>query len=239
MAQKDEQSIIKQIQAILAKAASTDSLEERDSFILGAQKLLQKYNLDMSHVTTTIDDKGNTISEDSLDFKERWETELMDAIARNNFCKVIWWDKLNRLNVVGKPGNIAVVVYLYKFYHMTLLELSIKSYLQMCKERCNGLEPSKKVKKNYIYEYLIGGCQGIGAKLRKQKQEAKENGEMAALMVLNDGAVDEYFEQKYPKCKEAKAISVSVKSAAWSNGYSDGSNINTYNAVTSGAKQIG
>jgi hypothetical protein len=232
------ENILLKIQKLLAKAASTDSLEESESLVLKAQALLQEYNLDMLQVEN-LELKEEGIREDSAGYQYEWERLLVNRIAINNFCKTMSFPSENKINVIGKSNNISVVIYLYKFFHQRLLELSIKSYIEMCKERCNGLEPSKAVKKNYLKEYLIGGVNGIGSKMEEQKYNAqKESSNLTSLMIINDKKVEEYYKSAYPHTRQMRSVRITANSTAYSKGFNDGKNINTYNAVTSGAKQL-
>lgn len=229
------ENILSKIQKLLAKAASTDSIHERESLLLKAQELLQEYNLDMSQVEN-LEAKQEGIQEDQAQYQDEWERLLINRIAVNNFCKTMSFPSDKKINIIGKSNNIGVVIYLYKFFHHSLLELSMKAYIEMCNEKLEGMQPSKKIKAGFLKEYLIGGVDGISYKMAQQKASAASN--IQAIMVINDKKVEEYFKIAYPKTTQMKSVKIAAHSNAYGKGYEAGKNINTYNAVTSGAKQL-
>lgn len=232
----ENESIIKKIQKLLAKASSTDSIHEREALLLKAQELLLEYNLDASHLDLKVE---VGILEEQLNYYDDWESTLLRVIAKNNFCRTVRqpWNK--KINVIGKSNNISVCIYLHKFFNSTLLELSIKSYMKMCDERLGGQDPSKAQKNKYLNEYLLDGVHGIAYKMRMQKEEAMNNAKVSDLILINDTDVQKYVDEKYPNLRKSRGGSYNPMGSGYSNGFNDGSNIKTGNSrVTSGVKQI-
>lgn len=230
------ENILSKIQKLLAKAASTDSIHEREALLLKAQELLLEYNLDMSQVETLSGHED--IREESTFYSELWETNLLHCIAVNNFCETMRFTSSKKINVMGKPSNIAVVIYLYKFFHRSLIELGMKAYLKMCEERCNGLEPSKKIKDKYLLDYMLGGVQGINQRMKEQKEESSKDAGVYGIMVISDKKLEEYSYAKYPNQRKGRGLRLNTHSTGYCDGYRDGHGITSYNAVTSGAKQL-
>jgi hypothetical protein len=246
----NETSILKKIKALMDKAASTDSIAEKESFMLGAQKLLQKYNLDMSEVQTFQSD-DRKVMEDIISYSDDWERNLMSAIARNNFCRILLNTYDLQIIVIGKTDNVGVCIYIFNFFRSALLELSVKAYLGFLESLNDGLKkkvkiPEKKLnalKEKYIHDYLYGGVDGVKDKLELQKKTAEiENANLRGLMVTNEREISVYVDEKYGRFlgRARQSNKGNQSSGAYSQGRKDGFGISQGNtALNSGTKRIG
>lgn len=235
------ESLLKKIKALIDKANSTDSLPEREAFMLGAQRLLQQHNLDIIHVEN-FGAKDISVKEDSFKYSDKWETSLLHVIAINNFCQSVSDPSIKYVNVIGSAGNIQVVIYLYQFFRNTLLELSIKSYDSMLQDMKNqhGIDVKKipgykDQQKQYLSDYMIGGVHGISAKMSEQKDtEMRNNSNLQALVRVHDSAVEDYMKDKYPNLRKGRSVAVNTKGSGYNNGYRDGHGISPNSAINGG-----
>lgn len=240
----ENEKITIKIKKLIDKANGTDSLQEAETFMLAAQRLLQQYNLDMSKVmSTTTEDRK--VREDVTNWEDDWQWKLMSVIARNNFCTTIINTRAKTCKVVGTPNNIEVAEYLFSFFSNRLTQLSIKAYDESIKEKKRIIESlggkmSKKNKteferldKAFILDYLAGGVVGIETKMDDQKYEAmRTSSELKGLMVVNDDAVAKYVQANYPNLGYLRERNVQ-RTGAYGRGVADGKNISVNAGVGS------
>jgi len=245
------EGIMKKIKALMDKANSTDSLPEKEAFMLGAQRLLAEYNLEYSEVIRIGED--GVVKEDEILYSEKWEQKLMGVICSNNFCKCIG-NGYNKLFIIGKPANIAVCIYLFKFYSNALVSESMSHYTRYCADELIKFMSKKSSKKKdmseldnileglkdkFLHEFMIGGCQGISDKMYDQKQDQmRNNTNFNTLVRVNDSDVETYVKKHFPNLTSARGLSANKHGSGYASGYKVGKDIDSYSAVTSGAKQI-
>lgn len=235
-----KESLIKKIKALLDKANSTDSLPEKEAFMLGVQRLLQQHNIDIRKIEN-IETDDFSVKEDSLIYSDLWEAKLVHVIAVNNFCQTVRNVSDKKVNVIGRKENIEVVITMFQFFANSLLQLSVNSYNKMIEDAKKeyGIDvkkvPGHKEKMNmYLSDYMIGGVDGINAKMREQKQEEiRKNEKYNAVLRINDSAVQEYVSKKYPNLRKGKAMKRNDKSNGYNNGYKDGKSLSPHSNINS------
>jgi hypothetical protein len=241
-----KEGIMKKIKALMDKANSTDSLAEKEAFMLGAQRLLADYNIEVSEVIR-IGESGS-VKEDAISYSEMWEKKLMHYICLNNFCRSIS-DK-SYINIIGKPGNIEVCIYLFKFFSSALATESMHHYNRYCAEEIKKFLSKKKnkgkfedvdkflegSKVDFVQDFMIGGCEGILNKMLSQKKaQMDSNTNFTALVRVNDDEVDAYVKKHYPYLTSSRGQRTNNNSSGYAAGYIVGSGINQHKAV--GTKQ--
>lgn len=234
------QSIIEKIQKLIAKAQGTDSPQEAETFMLHAQKLMQEYNLEMSHVEKS----GSTdkrITEEIFGYTMRWEATLMDIIARNNFCKSM--NNSSQIYIFGRPENVNVSHYLFNFFKSKMMELGMASFASHFKERLElvKLLSAKKIEKmkvdfekKYMNDYMLGAIDGIEERMDEQAREASRNNSgMAGLVLSSEEEIMAYIRSKYKISygRYDSGPSGSRSGFGYENGVKDGKSISASKAI--------
>ncbi len=218
--------IIETIKKLIEKAQKTDSIQESETFMLKAQELLAKYNLDMSHVERLEIEEG--ITEAIQKFEEQWERDLMTGIGANNFCKVYGCPE--GLRIIGNASNIEVTLFLYSFFRTRLSELSIPAYFRFLGEKSDllgfKLEPTKKFKNQFLLDYYKGGVDGIKSKMNEKKIEMSKQEGMSGLIRLTGIEIEKYVNERYRVRTTSRRDSGSSSGVGYGRGFADGSSIN-------------
>jgi len=132
--------ILDKVKKLLEKAESLKklgSLEEANTFIMNANRMLLDYNLELADVKNheyTADRKENQVGYAVVEYGKIksdgvWETQLLNVLAHHNLCQHIRFkgDK-NRTTVVGLKHNVQITLYLYDVVRPILKKLSNESY---------------------------------------------------------------------------------------------------------------
>lgn len=156
-------SIAKKIANLLNKADASKvsgDIAEYETFTSHANKLIIEYNLEMSTIQE-IRDRDTKF--DSWKFSEfvsykgkwghQWRFDLMDMIARHNFCKCTYFaGNRKEINVYGNITNVDNVVWLFNFLkerlsglmdrkwkeHLFLLNTNTEYYREILKSKNMG-----------------------------------------------------------------------------------------------------
>ena len=246
-----QDSIMHKIKHLIEKSKSSDSQAESDSFMLKAQELLAKYNLDSYHVTSYEQVKKEGVMEDKISHGGDWEYQLLKAISRNNFCKNIIHTK-TLCSVIGFPSNVEVVNFLFDFFRKEIMDLGMKAYSMFLYENdvdADMLSDINKGRKKagkktnhqeqFIEDYLFGAVYGVKKKMEDaQAEQAKGNGEFGIMLSGQNDAVQKYIEEHYPFCGSARVGNGRGDSGAFSLGSRDGYGIQR-TGLGSGQKRIG
>lgn len=132
--------ILDKVKKLLEKAESLKklgSLEEANTFIMNANRMLLEYNLEQADVENheyTTDRKENQIGYEIVEYGKIksdgvWETQLLNVLAHHNLCQHIRFKgESNKTTIVGLKHNIQITLYLYDVVRPILKRLSNESY---------------------------------------------------------------------------------------------------------------
>lgn len=217
---KDQTAIIEKIKKLLrladVKAGGTPA--EVAAAAAKAQELLFRHNLAMEdvgdiHGTEEEVEKitKNLFDLDATYLTSRWHASLLHVIAKPLFCRMIYHaakaGKPGRATLVGKPSNIAVCRYFYDYLHRTI-DLMAVEYREEWKAK------KDKAGEKYIpddsfrvrVEFCLGAVATIGKRMaEKFSEEANENRNSKALVVVSDQALDEAFKACFPNTTKVKS----------------------------------
>ncbi len=246
----DEQKMMFKIKALLDKAASSDSQQESDAFMMKAQELIQKNNLEYSRIVAVKGEKKNgvivdeAILEEIVKYDDAWDRELMKNIAIGNMCKILFNISESKIHIIGKAGNCNSVLMLCEFYRKAILNLAIEAAKRKTRlsKTLLGLKPKAKdlmrIEKEEavnINDYLFGAVAGLNDALTKKvelfslESFDKEDGTGESItgmevMRFNENKIDKYIREKYPRLGRAHFGNGggNSDSSSYSRGYSDG-----------------
>ncbi len=247
-----QESILDKVKKLVDKAASTDSMSEKENAMFLAQKLLQKHNLDMQDVETHVSktDSGDTMTEISLPYVDEWEKDLVREVTQGNlgfFINDPWKAKKYAI-VIGKSCNVNVIVYLINFFKTALQQSSITSYQESIQDKKKALadigiqfdsirSKNRELFQNtFMKDYFDGAVIGVRLRFQKTIAEAeKETPKFTDLIVYNDKAIQKYVKEKHGKLKNGKKGSKkNPNGEGFVKGRSDAENMNVYHGVDSG-----
>ena len=247
-----QDSIMHKIKHLIEKSKSSDSQAESDSFMLKAQELLAKYNLDSYHVTSYEQVKKEGVMEDRIKYEGDWEMRLLSALSRGNFCRIVIQGDSGIISVIGLPSNVEVVLYLFEFFRKEIMDLGMRSYsmflyenevdADMLSDINKGRKKAKKKtthQEQFIEDYLFGAVAGVKKKMDDAEFEmAKANHEYGVMVVGQKDLVDAYMRKNYPYLGSSRASSGNPTSGAFGLGSRDGYGIQR-TGLGSGQKRIG
>lgn len=219
------ENIINKIRALIEKAQSNKEigeLAEAESLIAMAEKLMEKYNIDMHAVRMAAamsnDKFANWVYGERVYTTEhlagnRWRHDLIKMLCEHNLTAVIFGAKGEKpsFRVYGDISNVEVTVFLYHFLDMTLLRLA-KEYRASLDSITRDMLGCRHT---VLKSFLDGAITGISRKLHDQKEESEHKAAMGALIKYNDKALDEYLKEKIKDfvSKMPKQVDVKVDSA--------------------------
>ena len=234
----EQESILKKIKGLMDKANSTDSMAEKETFMMKAQELLLKYNLDSEKVTSYEQVKKEGIEEEKISYQEEWEINLLSGICRNNFCRIVIHPSAQKISCIGKPSNVNVCLYLFSFFRNAILELSIKAYTAFLNEvnEDGDVRLPKNHKMKYLTSYIAGAVDGVTSKMSSQMRIAKNNSDVGLMVINSDKELEKYFEVHYPRLGSFRGSRAgTVNANGYGRGHADGSNLNASKGI--GTKQ--
>lgn len=115
------QKVMDRLRKLLNKATSAreiGSVPEAEAFAAKARELLEKYKLDMSEVSLEEQEKeepvgyGETVTPKHAKAKpENWSSDLAWYVAAHFCCRILVFQKSNKVLLVGRPTDRAICAY--------------------------------------------------------------------------------------------------------------------------------
>lgn len=203
--------VINKIQLLLNKAKATDNQHEADAFMAKAQQYMNEHNLSFSEITS----EESEVNE--VPFPQRgWKKVLLMGICKP--LNIVCLNGTRGFRLVGGKSDIEVCKFMFEFYVNSLSSLSEKYY------NANPYGSKLSVKNSYCK----GATRTLSLRLEKQnKDEVKNNNDLAALMHIKKDAVDRFLNDKYSKIKNKQITSTYSPDAAFFNGLNDAKTIQT------------
>lgn len=194
----DRNKIIDRIKKLLALGQSPNEAEATQAMRM-AQHLMMLHQIQEGEATIASDalETENITRKTVAHMKTRvkWKGNLYHAIAQTNFCDMYWEDirEINgssttrsfNVNLIGTPGNIALVESFYAYLSETITRLAadyIKQQKQLYKTYLKQIEgtgipavktPSWDGEKD---KFILGCTHRIAARLREKHKEMQEQG---------------------------------------------------------------
>ena len=247
---KDD-SIMVKIAMLLEKANNTDSLEERDAFMAGAQKLMLKHNLDSERILAVKGGIENGVMEENIieeriKYEEIWDRDLVVTVLKNNMCEYLYNTHMSQVIVIGKESNVNIVCSIFVFYRNAIINLATGHFngiLLEIKEMNlpeKVLIAKKKQKQTFLRDYLSGAVAGLTKLLEGKIEEFiqappdAENESCTGIILSrkdmirnNRNRIHEYISSKYPNLGYARlgTNNANTSSGAYKKGMSDAGSI--------------
>ena len=200
----DMNKIVDKIQKLLALAGNNPSQEEAENAALMAQRLIAKYNVDMSQA------QGEKINYKLMEAKhsnnEGYRSRLAVIIANNFRCKAILMGPI--IHFFGREGDVDACVEVYNY----LYRVSHNKGLKLEREARKAGKSTRGV----ANAYWSGFMAGLQKSLDKQCK---------ALMIVTPQDVKDKFDERFPHRGSGARFGqrqMGWDSSAYHKGYSDG-----------------
>ena len=230
------------LEAMTDESANTTPGEVENATAL-IQKLLTKYNLSMESARKLAgaDPKRQTetpiVIETTMNHGERrfeWEEKLAHNIARGFFCKVLYF-KIGYYFVGAHNDAMTAIQTFNRLRPLIALMATRATEVYADDWRGKGVMDTRQLRgeyslKSYKLSYLNGVVAGIGRKLQEQRHEDETAaaGQVTALVVVRDAAIDNKIAQRWPKLGYARASNSTHNAEAYERGRVDGYNVNLH-----------
>lgn len=193
------------IRKLLAMAEHPNSNENEAAIALQkAQKLLFENNLTRADIKDT-DGPSTPAGIGKLDITEsvgfRWKPVLMNALARNNLCRVIRSSHNNTIHVFGTYDNVLAVMEMYHWIVPELERMAMKGWTAY-KADGTGRERAQTWK----YGFFLGATDTIERRLAETMREF-ETGQGHALVPINKALVTDAVKRVFPHLKTSYSSS--------------------------------
>lgn len=204
--------ILEKIQKLLnlaEGAKAIDSLAEAELAATRAQELLIKYNLSLEQVeegTVLVMVDREIIK--TMGFEKKsdgtWVSDLWSAIAKNNFCKILYKGRGKwYIVLIGEEHNRLIVKDLVESFIPRIRALAPKyrkEYLENIEEGTQSWMIEKKG--TWRRGFFRGAVEGIRSKLAEHYEELKqESEEINKMALVKMDKIEVYMSEKYPKLK--------------------------------------
>jgi len=160
-----DERVLGRVQALLAKAQSTDFPEEAEALTAKAHELMARYAID--HVQVD-DGRGPRLHEVAVDPPyASAKFVLLGGIARANRCRAIWSKHDGSATVVGYPIDVETVEVLY-----TSLLVQVTSAMLAHGAQADAWGRSRT--KAFRHSFLLAFASRVGQRLAEQTAAAED-----------------------------------------------------------------
>lgn len=217
-------------------AKKINSEGEANNAAAAIQRLLLQYNLSMSDISNTTEEKKDDILENVMScyrYKSiggDWEFKLMYVVCKWNFCKVFRYGRTSEKRMIffGKKENMETVKWLYEMLCEKFVAFGKQRYKEYQRTSDYMLKPIGL--DTYLRRYLEGCAKGLDAKFKEESDEEKAKNaqdfgtKVTALVVRNNTAIDTYVKNKFGGYTKGRAAQSAKKDSCYMYGFKDGKN---------------
>lgn len=199
------EKILDRIRRLLALSTSSNEYEAALA-ASKAQDLLLKYNLEMSQIHQVVEDEVERWNFQTP-LIEGWLSTLMNAVARNNLCRVVQGKgyKTGEFKIGHSTAGKEVREF-YLFGKKPNLEVTEFMYSYLAAE-IDRLTPPKKGAK-YTTSFRMGAVNIVGERMREELKTFQSTDETRALIVVSDKAVGEKVKEAFPRLRNSRSSTV-------------------------------
>lgn len=202
MSSEKQKDVLRKIKNLLAKAESTDSIHEAETFTMNANRLLVEYNLSIEDIEFKED---SAITDFHLNNKTvrphtegKWVIHLYCIISKFNFCMALTLNNGHSgMRILGEKHNVEIVEYITSQLITKIRKLARdqwKLYKQM-----NGKEKEGA----FLRGFLLYAVIGLRDKLQEQADlQMKEHTQMSGIILLHTAAINKFLEDDGTKVRD-------------------------------------
>jgi hypothetical protein len=231
------QEIVDKIEKLLALKDNAGATQaESENAAAKIQAILMKHNLDMQQVQKQMGKEDPKVGHCYVDLTPyqgktdaNYVFDLLTVIARNNLCEAIGTREpgisyTKTAILVGDQDNCDMVVHIVISLRNQIVDAEKKAYKIYTGEITN--------RNTYKRGYYRGAVHGINSKLKQATEELKQIEEGMGLMIINKlERVNSYIDQTF-SLKSAKPKRGLTGRDGYTDGYSDGRNMNAHKGIS-------
>jgi len=207
----NREQIVEKVQKLL-RLSKSDNEHEASLAMANANKLLLKYNLEMSDVDEI--DINEILEETVMSGKRMisWKLLLLNAIMDLNNCTIITHNRIRgekSVKAIGKKQNIAI-------------SMSMFDYV------CKTMDRKLKHFSGDAFAFRMGFTSAIQQKVREIIQSRKTDVQMSdctALVVQEKALVKQFIDEKYNNLKSKSLNTKGVDRQGYMAGMNEGRNV--------------
>ncbi|MBI9087786.1 MAG: DUF2786 domain-containing protein [Desulfobacterium sp.] len=199
--------------------ATSQNRHEAELAAAKAGELIARYNLERIKSKEKRNFESIIITTPSL---KRTQAESLAAgiLDAHYFVKPVWIpvylpdrEKMGKaLEISGTPTNVRIADYVFDF----VLNYALKSW-----HHYKAANPSCRARSGYMTGVLLGFRQKLDQG-QKQRSTSEEKGGEKALVMVKDGQLSAYVDQRYPRVKRSSMVHASTSREAYSSGLEKG-----------------
>jgi hypothetical protein len=189
----ERHKLLNRIRALLAKAEATPYAAEAESFTAKAQDLMTRHAIDEALLGASEDQVAVLALRVHLQSPyASTKASLLNAVARANRCKVIYFDQLAIATVVGVPVDVDQVEMLFT----SLLIQATRAMTEAGAARPGSFDRSATFRRSFLTAYAVR----IGERLSEANTAATESygKELVPLLARQEDAVRQEFDRLFP-----------------------------------------
>ncbi len=199
--------VLEQVKGLLAKTVEKGAtVEEAAAAAAKASELMLKYNIERSALEEKWREETLVIGKKyvKLPWTDRWMKDLMYAVARNNFCRVVYHGSSHYVTVVGAEHNVQVCEHLFDYLQRQAKRLTEQAWRQV-----KDYPEQYTTRGGYRNAFRYGFIDMVNLRLQKMRFGVEEKDETSkALIVGMDAAVEAALKQAFPELRSAKQTDV-------------------------------
>lgn len=214
----------------LMSLASSRNRHEAELAAAKAGELIARYNLESIKSKEKRNFESIIITPPSL---KRTQAESLAAsiLDAHYFVKPVWIPvylpdrrKMGKaLEISGTPTNVRIADYVFAF----VLNYASKSW-----QHYKAANPSCRARSGYMTGVILGFRQKLDQGL-KPRCTSEDEGRGQALVIVKDGQLAAYVDQRYPGVKRSSMVHASTSREAYSDGLEKGKDLVVSKAIAS------
>lgn len=226
------ESMIKKIQGLLALASDNTNEAEAQSAFVMAQKLMIKYNIELSEIEGT-EDVSNVTQGQATAYKTvNWQEKMLASIIAENFRVKHYYNsryvygsgrRKKCIMFFGLEQDVKIAKEIFVLAS-DILENYAKKFVKHRYSVMVGVGRSRELHKRLKDSYMLGFLQGLNEKLKTQRFALQE--EFGLVVLMPQVVHDEYdkFSSNFTK-STATRIPDANESRAYQQGFKDGEKV--------------
>lgn len=209
-----DEKVLSRVQALLAKAESSEYPDEAEALSAKAQELMHRHSFERAlldadeHRAQTADSSRVWLEAPYVDAK----AHLVDAVAGANRCRAVYDGRYGFTSLVGESLDLEIT-------ELLIASLLIQASRAMRAEGSQITQSGTSRTRSFRQSFLVSYATRIGERLREAEsaeQQAAEDSRLLPVLADRHAAVEETLDSMFPNLTQ-KSVSIS-NGAGWQAG---------------------
>lgn len=242
--------ILQKLASLIAKAESTTNPEERDAFLKGVDRLLTRYQLELSDVQTAVESrsqKSTTLGQTSFliaDYREirDWKILLGSVLGEWLNCRVLTGYSGTMLIVIGTELDRTLFEQLYSSITNQLESMYDRDLTTARSRNLIGIGSGKTHIRTFRKNYLVMAVVQLQSRIRqiirmRAREHTLTSDQSTALVVLKkekDAELQKFVDQTFETVRSSAPVTLETSSmTAYLMGTEAGNKVQLSSGLTS------